>query len=77
MGDERALEVRGRVFGLRERVGEQELVVAGMRLLSESVRPLYQVSPNDVYCRMDAEVPATPLMSFGRRPAPSDGTTGL
>ena len=48
-----------------------------MRLLSETVRPLYQVSPKSVYWRMEADVPATPFTSLGRRPAPSAGTTGL
>src|SRR5262245_24857307 len=48
-----------------------------IRLLSDTVRPLYQVSPKSVYCRIDADVPATPLRSLGRRLAPSDGTTGL
>src|SRR6185436_18600119 len=47
------------------------------RLLTLTVSPRYQVSPNAEYCRMDADVPATPPMSLGRRPAPRAGTTGL
>ena len=47
------------------------------RLLMLTVRPRYQVSPNAVYCSTEAEVPATPPTSLGRRPAPRAGITGL
>ena len=75
--EERALEVGGRVLGLRKRVRHEELMTAGARLFSDTVTPSYQLSPNGGVLKDGGRRAGAPSTSLGRRPGPSAGTIGL